>query len=65
MKEVPPSSSTHPANTAGRRSEADVPETGKPAWSDDIRSYYQAAAQEPVPQDFMDLMAQIAKQIKQ
>jgi hypothetical protein len=26
--------------------------------------YYHAAAEEPVPPDFMDLMAQIAKQIK-
>jgi hypothetical protein len=62
VKEVPPSSPPlSSVNGSGPQSE--LPQAGKPAWSEDIRAYYHAAA-EPVPPDFMDLMAQIAKQIK-
>lgn len=31
-----------------------------PAWSKDIRDYYNAVMQEPVPQEFLDLLAKIA-----
>lgn len=58
VKEAPPST------TQGPTPEPDFPQAGKPAWSEDIKAYYQAAAQEPVPPEFLDLMAQIAKQIK-
>lgn len=63
VKEAPPST------TQGPTPEPDFPQVvgpqaGKPAWSEDIKAYYQAAAQEPVPPEFLDLMAQIAKQIK-
>lgn len=62
VKEVPPSSA--PARIAsGTRPESELPQDGRPSWSEDIRAYYHAAAEEPVPQDFVDLMAQIAKQI--
>lgn len=30
------------------------------AWSKDIRDYYNAVMQEPVPQDLLDLLARIA-----
>lgn len=31
-----------------------------PAWSKDIRDYYNSVMQEPVPQEFLDLLAKIA-----
>lgn len=31
-----------------------------PAWSKDIRDYYNAVMQEPIPQEFLDLLAKIA-----
>ncbi|WP_298191263.1 NepR family anti-sigma factor [Novosphingobium sp.] len=31
-----------------------------PAWSKDIRDYYNAVMQEPVPQELLDLLARIA-----
>jgi hypothetical protein len=31
-----------------------------PAWSKDIRDYYNAVMQEPIPQEFLDLLARIA-----
>lgn len=34
-----------------------------PAWSKDIRDYYNAVMQEPVPQEFLDLLAKIATDI--
>lgn len=55
VKEVPPTTAL------GAKTDPERPPT--PAWSEDIRAYYHAAAEEPVPQDFSDLMAQIAKQI--
>jgi len=63
VKEVPPSSA--PARSAsGAKPESELPQAGKPMWSEDIRAYYHAAAAEPVPDDFVDLMAQIARQIR-
>jgi hypothetical protein len=35
-----------------------------PRWSEDIRKFYDDAAQEPVPDEFRSLMEQLAKQIK-
>lgn len=34
-----------------------------PAWNKDIRAYYEAVVEEPVPQEFIDLLTQIAKDI--
>nr|WP_246404532.1 NepR family anti-sigma factor [Novosphingobium sediminicola] len=70
VKEVPP------FNADGAKAVVEIPAPSPsvspqasttappPAWSQDIRAYYHAAAEEPVPQDFVDLMAQIAKQIE-
>lgn len=72
VKEVSPSTANQPAAeqadahaapSASASSQAGA-QAGLPMWSEDIRAYYQAAAQEPIPQDFVDLMAQIAKQIQ-
>jgi hypothetical protein len=57
VKEVPPT------NASGANPAPQIPQANQPAWGEDIRAYYHAAAEEPVPQDFVDLMAQIAKQI--
>lgn len=35
----------------------------EPEWNKDIRAYYDAVVDEPVPQEFVDLLAQIAKDI--
>jgi hypothetical protein len=34
-----------------------------PSWSKDIRNYYNAVVEEPVPQEFLDLLARIASDI--
>jgi hypothetical protein len=34
-------------------------------WNKDIRAYYDAVVEEPVPQDFVELLAQIAKDISE
>lgn len=34
-----------------------------PAWSREIRDYYNAVVNEPVPQEFLDLLAKIASDI--
>ena len=36
----------------------------QPGWSQDIKSYYDALASEPVPRDFEKLMARLAKAIR-
>lgn len=72
VKEVPPFNADgakavveHPARPAQPCAQDPIPAPAPPpAWSQDIRAYYHAAAEEKVPQDFVDLMAQIAKQIQ-
>ncbi len=34
-------------------------------WNKDIRAYYDAVVEEPVPQEFLDLLAQIASDISE
>ncbi len=34
-----------------------------PEWNKDIRAYYEAVVEEPVPQEFVDLLQQIANDI--
>lgn len=36
-----------------------------PEWNKDIRAYYDAVVEEPVPQEFVDLLQQIAKDISE
>lgn len=36
-----------------------------PEWNKDIRAYYDAVVEEPVPQEFVDLLAEIAKDISE
>lgn len=36
-----------------------------PEWNKDIRAYYDAVVEEPVPQEFVDLLDQIAKDISE
>lgn len=69
VKDVSPSSASQAAangrpDAHANKADPGLPQAGQPVWSDDIRAYYQAAAEEPIPQDFVDLMARIADQIK-
>ncbi len=36
----------------------------KPAWNKDIKAYYDAVASEPIPEEFQNLMATLAKAIR-
>jgi hypothetical protein len=36
-----------------------------PEWNKDIRAYYDAVVNEPVPQEFVDLLQQISKEISE
>lgn len=52
-----------PASGAGGNSSdrAQARPLSDPAWNDDIRAYYNAVVQEPLPQEFPALLAQIAR----
>lgn len=45
---------------SGEKDHAGLPD---PVWNADIRAYYDAVVEEPVPQEFVDLLAEIAKDI--
>lgn len=63
--------SSKPRSESGRTPKHAVPANGQdgalpdPDWNKDIRAYYDAVVEEPVPQEFVDLLQQIAKDIKE
>lgn len=54
-----------PDSTAADMAAADGDDAAlrDPAWSREIRDYYNAVANEPIPQEFLDLLARIAPDI--
>jgi len=58
---VPDSSRPFKANQS-REASGSPPE--KPEWNRDIKAYYDAIASEPIPEEFENLMAKLAKAIR-